>query len=371
MNRKKGFEKRIAAVVVSFVMVLTLIAGAGCADGTTQDSGGDTRTFVDSCGRSVEIPAKLTRIAPSGQVAQMMIYAVCPDALIGWSSKLSDMAKEYIDEKYHNLPLFGQFYGKNVSLNLEALIEAEPEVIIDMGDMKETHAADMDEIQEQVGIPVIFIEANMECFAKAMTTLGELTGETEQGDALSAYITETMDYAGDRRARLTEEDVAGVYFGTGESGLDANAAGSIHSTVLDIVGAENATVVEEVSSKGGGNTINMEQLYEFNPDVIILMPDGAYETVFEDEAWSELDAVKGGRCYEIPAGPFNFMASPPSINALIGVKWLGNLIYPELYDLDMAEEAQEFYSLFWHYELSEAEARELMKNSTYLESPSI
>jgi iron complex transport system substrate-binding protein len=47
--------------------------------------------------------------------------------------------------------------------------------------------------------------------------------------------------------------------------------------------------------------------------------------------------------------------------------WLGNLLYPDLNDLDVIEETQRFYSLFWHYELSTAEARELMANSTFLE----
>ena len=57
--------------------------------------------------------------------------------------------------------------------------------------------------------------------------------------------------------------------------------------------------------------------------------------------------------------------SPPSVNRVLGVWWLGNLLYPELYDYDMIAVAQEFYSLFWHYELSEDEARTLMAHSTY------
>ena len=49
---------------------------------------------------------------------------------------------------------------------------------------------------------------------------------------------------------------------------------------------------------------------------------------------------------------------------VLGVWWLGQLVYPDVYnDYDMIEIAQEFYDLFWHYELSEEGARELLSQS--------
>ena len=68
--------------------------------------------------------------------------------------------------------------------------------------------------------------------------------------------------------------------------------------------------------------------------------------------------------YEIPALPYNWMSSPPSLNMLLGVRWLGNLLYPELYDYDMVAEAQRAYKLLWDYELTDAEAREMLLHST-------
>ena len=63
----------------------------------------------------------------------------------------------------------------------------------------------------------------------------------------------------------------------------------------------------------------------------------------------------------IPAQPYNFLSNPPSLNMLLGVYWLGNLAYPELYDYDMTQVVQEFYSLFWGCELTEAQAAEILK----------
>jgi iron complex transport system substrate-binding protein len=55
--------------------------------------------------------------------------------------------------------------------------------------------------------------------------------------------------------------------------------------------------------------------------------------------------------------PYNWMSNPPSINMLLGVWWLGNLIYPEIYDYDMAEKTQEIYKLLWGYIMTEKRFR--------------
>ena len=50
------------------------------------------------------------------------------------------------------------------------------------------------------------------------------------------------------------------------------------------------------------------------------------------------------------------------------MKWMGNLLYPEVFDYDMVAEAQEFYKLFYRYDLSEDEAKELMARSTFADA---
>ena len=77
-----------------------------------------------------------------------------------------------------------------------------------------------------------------------------------------------------------------------------------------------------------------------------------------------LTAVQNGRYYEIPGLPYDWMSSPPSVNRVLGIWWLGNLLYPELYDYDMVQVAQEYYGLFWHYDLTEEEARQMLSRST-------
>ena len=74
--------------------------------------------------------------------------------------------------------------------------------------------------------------------------------------------------------------------------------------------------------------------------------------------------MQSGKYYEIPGLPYGWMSSPPSVNRVLGIWWLGNLLYPELYDYDMVQVAREYYGLFWHYDLTEEEARQMLSRST-------
>ena len=143
-------------------------------------------------------------------------------------------------------------------------------------------------------------------------------------------------------------------------------AGSLHAEVLDYAGAVNVAVLDAVASEGG-NEVSMEQILLWDPEVVILSPEANYDEIFDDPAWADVTAVKNGAVYEAPYGPYNWMDRPPSVQRVLAIQWLGNLLYPEVFDYDMVAEAQAFYSLFFHYELTETEARELMAHSTYKE----
>ena len=82
-----------------------------------------TRMFTDSCGREVEIPANIERIAPSGALAQQVLLTIAPEKLCGLSAKLG-AAADYVADVDPNLPVFGAVYGGKGDLNKEAIAEA-------------------------------------------------------------------------------------------------------------------------------------------------------------------------------------------------------------------------------------------------------
>ena len=322
------------------------------------ESQSDTRIFTDSAGREVTLPKEINKIAPSGPLAQIVLYTFCPDKLSGLASDFSEGAKQYIDEKYWGLPKFGQFYGKNANLNMEALIAESPDVIIDIGEAKKTVKQDMDALQEQLNMPVIFIEADLDTMSSAYEKLGELTGETDQAKKLADYCNNLMKKAETAKEQIAEKK--SVYYASGDDGLHTNAEGSIHARVIEQIGAENAAKVEKVSS-GGGSEVSFEQLLLWQPDIIIADSDALYQTITTDKVWAELNAVKEGKVYEIPSVPYSFMSSPPSVNRMIGIQWLGNLLYPQLYNVDIKQEVKNFYELFYHVSLDDAQLEKILR----------
>lgn len=335
-------------------------AGSAAGDKAAQAEG--TRIITDSAGREVEIPSEITKIAPSGPLAQIVLYTVSPDKLAGLAADFSDEAKQYIDEKYWGLPKFGQFYGKNASLNMEALIAEAPDVIIDIGEAKKTVKEDMDALQEQLNIPVIFVEATLPTMADAYEMLGDITGEKEQAGKLADYCRAEIGKADRNAAAIADADRKSVYFGLGDDGLHTNAKGSIHADVIDRIGAVNAADVEAVSS-GGGSEVSFEQVLLWNPDLIIVDSQKLYDTLTADPMWQELNAVKNGKIFKIPTAPYSYMSSPPSVNRMIGIEWLGSLVYPEIYTSDIREEVKNFYQLFYHIDVTDEKLEAILKNA--------
>jgi iron complex transport system substrate-binding protein len=330
--------------------------------GESAEAQSGMRTITDSAGREIQIPVEINKVAPSGPLAQIVLYTISPDKLGGLASDFSEEAKQYIDEKYWGLPKFGQFYGKNANLNMEALIAEAPDVIIDIGEAKKSVKEDMDALQEQLNIPVIFVEATLPTMAEAYELLGEITGETEQAAKLAEYCTTELTKAEEIKNSLTDDQKKSVYFGVGNNGLHTNARGSIHADVIEWIGAINAADVEAVS-KGTGSEVSFEQVLLWDPDFIILDSQELYDQVTADAMWKELTAVSEGRVYKIPTAPYNFMANPPSVNRLIGIQWLGQLVYPEQYTEDIKEKAKEFFELFYHIDVTEEQLEEILKNS--------
>ena len=148
---------------------------------------------------------------------------------------------------------------------------------------------------------------------------------------------------------------------TGE-GLNVIAKDSYHSELIDLL-ANNLAVVDEPSSKGTGNEVDMEQIMTWNPDYIIFEPNGVYDTVVDDPNWQTVTAIANGNYYEAPMGPYNWMGFPPSVQRLLGMMWMAKVLYPEAADYDLYEEVAEYYKLFYHCELTEAQYDALVANS--------
>ena len=343
--------KRLLALVLALVMSVSLFA---CGQKKQKDKTDDgtqtetTRVFTDSCGREVTVPADIQRIAVSGPLAQMVVFAIAPDKMVGVANAWDESAKTYFDAKYLELPLLGQLYGGKGELNLETLLAAAPDVVIDVGEPKDSMAEDLDALQEQTGIPFVHIDAYLASMDDTYAMLGDLLAMPNEAQGLADYCR----YAYDKVKTIADSvEKVNLLYVTGEEGLNVIARGSYHAEVIDML-CNNLAVVDEPSSKGTGNEVDMEQILNWNPDAVIFAPGSIYSTVADNENWQTIPAIRDGRYYEAPMGPYNWMGFPPSVQRILGMQWMAKVLYPDAADYDMYETTQTYFQLFYHCDLT-------------------
>ena len=352
----KNNVKRLLALILALVMSLSLFACGQKQDGKQDDVQDDvqetaTRVFTDSCGREVTVPTDVQKVAVSGPLAQMVVFAIAPDRMVGVANAWDETAKEYFDAKYLDLPLLGQLYGGKGELNLETLLAAAPDVVIDVGEPKGSIVEDMDALQEQTGIPFVHIDAYLATMDETYAMLGDLLAMPNEAQGLADYCRAIYDRV---KAIADSVDKANILYITGDEGLNVIAQGSYHAEVIDML-ANNLAVVDEPSSKGTGNEVDMEQILNWNPDVMLFAPNSIYSTVEANENWQTITAIKEGKYYEVPFGPYNWMGFPPSVQRLLGMTWMAKILYPTAADYDLYTEVSTYFQLFYHCELTQAQ----------------
>ena len=346
--------------IFSLLLALVMLANITACGFDPQNSSEATVAFTDDAGREVEIPAEISAIVPAGALAQMILFTIAPDMLVGLSSKWNAGASGIIDQKYMDLPYLGQLYG-SADMNVEELALTAPQLIIDIGEDKASVAEDMDKLQQQTMIPTVFISSTLESMPKTYRTLGKLLGREEKGEELAKFCERIYTRTEAIMEEVGDKKVNALYV-LGEEGLNVLAKTSYHAELLDML-TNNLAVVESPLSKGSGNAVSMEQIALWNPDFVIFAPDSIYDTVNERAAWSEISAIVNKHYVEVPDAPYNWMSMPPAVQRYLALIWLPAVLYPDYCNYDAKAEIMEYYQLFYGCVLTEEQYNAITANA--------
>lgn len=332
----------------------TFLAALALAFGLGQATLAETRTFVDSAGRCVEIPDAPQRVLAAGPPASVLLYALAPEKMVGWVREPGAAEKDFLAAPYRDLPTHGRLTGRGNTANIEMVLAMQPDLILDVGSVDETYASLADRVQEQTGIPYVLIDGRFARTPETLREVGALLGVADTAEAQAAFAERALARLEARVAAIPDAERPRVYYGRGPDGLETGLAGSINMEVLDAVGATN---VAEAAGAGGLANVSVEQVLAWNPDVILAADPAFEQAVTSDPVWANLAAVREGRVYRAPALPFGWFDTPPGINRVIGVEWLTDVLYPEAGEGegDLRGATRDFYKLFYHVELTDAQ----------------
>ena len=205
--------------------------------------------------------------------------------------------------------------GNHREPNLEAIVAAEPDVIVS-GQRFQTHDADIEKLVPDA-ILVDFEPRDGEPFDAELIrhteSLGEIFGKQEEAAQLVDDFQNALERA--KAAYNPEQTVMAVNISGGEIGYVAPGVGRTWGPLFDLIGMKPALEVQNATDDHQGDDISVESIAAANPDwMLILDRDAGTRTdegspaalsVIEDSApLQNATAVKEGQLYVAPADTY-------------------------------------------------------------------
>ncbi len=343
-------------------------AGLGLAGCSSRSYG---RTLTDMGGREVGVPDQIDRVFCTNPIGTVDVYGLDPDVLAGWNFLPAGDSRAYIPDEYLELPSLGVWMGSGSVPNAEEIAAQNPDALLCYWTADDAGVQMADQIAEDTGLPVLLVDYDIRNVGEAYRWVGALIGREERAEEVASYCEKRLDLAQGIAAAVPDEERKSVFLAQGQSGLTTDPVGSMHVTdAFELLGLTNVADLPGLEGQGMGMpTVNLEQILQWNPDVVLVseysMSDAEssdiYSEILADSHWQTIPAVAEGRIYRIPQAPFSWFGRPPSAVRVLGCLWLAKLLYPQYAsDIDMRQETVDFYRMFFRYELEEDRLSDLL-----------
>lgn len=280
-------------------------------------------------------------VAPSGRYAQSLIYAIAPEALDSSLLLISD---------------------DDISCRSE---QAEDAVVIDVGNEQGSGCSacamaieDADAANESAS-SMAFFDGTFEHLPDSIRSLGGLLGSDSFEDA-ACYMDEVVDAVLSRQLGLAATEKIRLYIASGNSGLEAETFNYLQENIFKYLNVEciNNEVLASMgeSEPDGALVVDLNRIVAANPHCI-LFKDASSEGILDGASsplgvlWRKVPDVFGGRLLDIPKTEFSWLGAP-LVSQGLGILWLGHVLWPDIFDVDIFSFAARYYELFVHCSIS-------------------
>lgn len=287
-------------------------------------------------------PIEVKRVFVAGAPAAVLLNSVAPAQLVGWPFVVSEQGKQWLSESSRQLPVVGRLAGRGSTISTEQLMALRPDVIVDVGDVNEHYLSLAQDLSEKTGIPYILIEGRIQDTPEQLAVLGALLGQQRHGQQLAQTAQEVLGYVAEQRQAQPNQSPR-IYLARTATGLETGAGQSIHSEVINLVGAKNVAADIEGERL---LELSMEQVLVWNPEVILTQDKNFYQGIYRNPLWQDIQAVKNRHVLFVPSVPFGWIDVPPSVNRLLGALWLSAWIHNESEQI-LLEKVRHLFVMFF------------------------
>ncbi|MCP8615304.1 ABC transporter substrate-binding protein [Salirhabdus salicampi] len=277
------------------LMLLLVVAGLAACGSNNEDENqegqadGETRVIQHEMGET-EITGKPQRIVvlEFSYVDALAALGISPVGIADDKDdeRIITPIREKIDD-YTSV-------GTRKQPSEELIASLNPDLII--ADLKR-HKDIYDSLSEEAPTIVLSsLASDYEGILEGFEVIAEAVGEEEKGQEVLAAHKEKME---ELRSQVPEDETRTVLPAVvTNTGFYAHNMDSYTGSLLESIGLKNAIQ----SGDDRYNQINLEQVVQFNPDIIFTMNAGEQTIIndWEDKTlWKEVSAVKNDAIYEV------------------------------------------------------------------------
>ncbi|MBR3994413.1 MAG: ABC transporter substrate-binding protein [Clostridia bacterium] len=364
----KATYKIISTILLSLILLSSFVScktknnNIGTADK-------ETVTVIDHLGYKVTVPKNIDRIV-IGKIyplpSVVSIFFDSAEKIVGMPQQCMTAAKNSIlSELYPEILNAETDYINGANLNIEALIELDPDVYI-------YNAADPGhgELCRKAGIPAVAVAVNKWDYDAVLTLenwidlLSQIFPENKKSDIVSAYSENVINIVNDRIKNADNFERENIFFLYQYTDTMIATSGNkfFGQWWSDAVYANN---VGSAIDKDNSVNVNMEQIYQWNPECILItnFTTATPETLYNDPKWSGIDAVKNKRVYKMPLGMYRSYTC--GVDTPVTLLWIAKTVYPDVFeDIDIIEETKKYYKEVFGVELTAKQAETIFSPSS-------
>ena len=373
--------KKLTAVILSLCLGVAGLTGCQAdARGTnvqasdhqeaeTADQSGP-KTITDHAGNQVEIPAQVNRVVVTDILPLPSIITVflgSGEKIVGMNPASMSAAKTgLLGELFPDILNASTDFMNGSDINMEELMKLEPDVVFYNAGSKE-----MGEALTSAGFAAVAVSVNkwdydsIETYDHWVELLSQIFPEKgDTADKVSQYSQKVYEDIQKRVSGLKKEEQKNTLFLFNYSDTTMITSGKkfFGQFWCDAVGGRNAA--EGVAAENSNAVINMEQVYEWNPDVIFItnftpvQPEDLFENAVGQDDWSPVKAVQDGHVYKLPLGTYR--SYTPSTDTPMTLLWMAKQVYPDLFeDVDITKEVKDYYQAMYGVKLSDEQVERM------------
>ncbi len=318
------------------------------------------------CAAGAVPPAKTERVAVVGILpfpSVLCLYLGSAEKIIAAPpASVSAASEGLLGELFPRMLDADTSFAANSGVNVEELLSLRPDVVFYLDSDKITARA-----LANAGLAAVAVSPSkwgydaLRTYEEWLRLLSSVFPERAgAGLAAIAYGRRALELTRSKTADIPwKERRKALFIVCGDGGRIVTSGRNFFGQYwCDSVGAVNAA--EKITAERSNAVVSMEQIYNWNPDVIFITNFAKLtpRDVLDAPEWRPVKAVSRGAVYKMPLALYRTYTPGPDVP--LTLLWIARAVYPELFgDIDVAGEAVKYYKEIFGLDVSAERAEKI------------